>query len=44
MLNEAASLNARARTSYSSGNHATALDLASHAAGLVNALQHLFPK
>jgi hypothetical protein len=44
MLGEAASLNARARVALNQRDAATALDLASHAAGLVNALQHLLPR
>ena len=44
MLTEAASLNARAASANNRRDVATALDLASHAAGLVNALQHLLPR
>ncbi|MEX2284677.1 MAG: hypothetical protein WEE89_19470 [Gemmatimonadota bacterium] len=44
MLNEAADLNGRARRAAGTGDVATALDLASHAAGLVNAAQHLLPR
>jgi hypothetical protein len=44
MLSEAASLRARARLALNRGDAATALDLASHAAGVVNALQHLLPR
>jgi hypothetical protein len=44
MLKEAADLNSRARTAHGSGDMSTALDLASHAAGLVNAIQHLLPR
>src|SRR5262245_10524735 len=43
MLAEAQSLNNRARTAWSAREPGTALDLASHSAGLVNALQHLAP-
>ena len=41
MLNEAADLAQRAGTSADTGDNATALDLGSHAAGMLNALQHL---
>ena len=41
MLHEAKDMNARARVALKNGDAATALDLASHAAGLLNALQHL---
>lgn len=41
MLREANDLNVRAATALAKGDHATALDLGSHAAGLLNALQHL---
>lgn len=41
MLREANDLNVRAATAISKGDPATALDLGSHAAGLLNALQHL---
>jgi hypothetical protein len=41
MLSEAADLNARAKALRTRGDNIGALDLASHAAGLVNALQHL---
>ena len=44
MLVEAASLNARATNANARRDVATALDLASHAAGLVNAIQHLLPR
>lgn len=44
MLAEASDLNARARQLRLRGDHAGALDLASHAAGLVNAAQHLIPR
>lgn len=44
MLAEAGSLNSRAKAARLNGDAATALDLASHAAGLVNTLQHLFPR
>jgi hypothetical protein len=44
MLSEAAGLNARARAALLRGDRSTALDLASHAAGLVNAAQHLLPR
>ncbi|MGH7467604.1 MAG: hypothetical protein ACRENP_06410 [Longimicrobiales bacterium] len=44
MLGEAASLNGRARAAADKGDAATALDLASHAAGLVNAARHLLPR
>jgi hypothetical protein len=43
MLSEAQSLNARAREAWRAKEPANALDLASHSAGLVNALQHLTP-
>ena len=43
MLAEAQSLNARARSALGARETAEALDLASHSAGLVNALQHLTP-
>ena len=43
MLAEAQSLNARARSALKDRAPAQALDLASHSAGLVNALQHLAP-
>jgi hypothetical protein len=43
MLAEAQSLNARARAALNAREAAQALDLASHSAGLVNALQHLTP-
>ncbi len=43
MLAEAQSLNARARSAWRDQQPGTALDLASHSAGLVNALQHLTP-
>jgi hypothetical protein len=41
MLREANDLNVRAATAITKGDPATALDLGSHAAGLLNALQHL---
>jgi hypothetical protein len=44
MLNEAADLNKRARRAAGTGDFATALDLASHAAGLLNAAQHVLPR
>jgi len=44
MLDEASSLIARAHKAHEQRAAATALDLASHAAGLVNALQHLLPR
>jgi hypothetical protein len=43
MLAEAQSLNARARSAWKDRQPDGALDLASHSAGLVNALQHLTP-
>ena len=43
MLAEAKSLNVRARSALTAREAAQALDLASHSAGLVNALQHLTP-
>jgi hypothetical protein len=43
MLAEAQSLNTRARSALTAREAAQALDLASHSAGLVNALQHLTP-
>ena len=44
MLAEAASLNTRAKSARAAGDHATALDLAGHAAGLLNALTLLLPR
>jgi hypothetical protein len=44
MLAEASDLNTRARQLHVRGDHAGALDLASHAAGLTNAIQHLMPR
>jgi hypothetical protein len=44
MVAEAASLGTRARMALNRGDAATSLDLASHAAGVVNALQHLLPR
>lgn len=44
MLNEAADLTKRARIAAAAGDGANALDLGSHAAGLLNALQHLIRK
>jgi hypothetical protein len=44
MLIEAGSLNVRAQAALDAGDPATALDLASHAAGLVNAVRHLLPR
>jgi hypothetical protein len=41
MLHEAQDMNARARHAFEIGDAATALDLGSHAAGLLNAVQHL---
>jgi hypothetical protein len=41
MLHEAKDMNARARRALDAGDAATALDLGSHAAGLLNAVQHL---
>jgi hypothetical protein len=41
MLREATDLAARARDAAKKGDSATALDLGSHAAGMLNALQHL---
>lgn len=41
MLNTATDLHNRARRAEAIGDHATALDLGSHAAGLLNSLQHL---
>lgn len=41
MLHEAQDMNARAQNALRSGDAATALDLGSHAAGLLNAAQHL---
>ena len=44
MLSQAADLNRRAGRAADGGDFAQALDLASHAAGLVNAAQHLLPR
>jgi hypothetical protein len=44
MLNEAADLGSRARAAADKGDLATSLDLGSHAAGMLNALQHLAHK
>jgi hypothetical protein len=44
MLGEAASLNTRARKALQSGDATAALDLGSHAASMINALQHLLPR
>jgi len=44
MLTEAVDLAHRARAALAKGDNATALDLGSHAAGLLNALQHLIRK
>lgn len=41
MVHEAQDMSARARAALANGDAATALDLASHAAGLLNAAQHL---
>ena len=41
MLRESVDMNVRAQTAFKAGDAATALDLASHAAGLLNAVQHL---
>jgi hypothetical protein len=41
MLKHALDLNQRAAASLATGDHGAALDLGSHAAGLLNALQHL---
>lgn len=41
MLHEATDMNLRATNAYRAGDAVTALDLASHAAGLLNAVQHL---
>ena len=43
MLAEATSLNRRARAAWAAQDPAAALDLASHSAGLVNAVRHLIP-
>jgi hypothetical protein len=44
MLGQATDLNRRASRAADRGDFAEALDLASHAAGLVNAAQHLLPR
>jgi hypothetical protein len=44
MLGQATDLNRRARRAADRGDFGEALDLASHAAGLVNAAQHLLPR
>jgi hypothetical protein len=44
MLAEAGSLHARAQRAFARGDPARALDLASHAAGLINAVRHLLPR
>jgi hypothetical protein len=41
MLRESVDMNVRAQNAFKAGDAATALDLASHAAGLLNAVQHL---
>ncbi|HEX6559404.1 MAG TPA: hypothetical protein VF021_08070 [Longimicrobiales bacterium] len=41
MLNEATDLSRRAKLAFDKGDAATALDLGSHSAGMLNALQHL---
>jgi len=44
MLTEASDLNARAQKAIERGQYAPALDLALHAAGLVDAVRHLLPR